>query len=88
VKYGGAAIEGGNLFTTASPCELCAKKAYQLGLREIIFIDPYPGIANDHILEVGENPPELLQFYGAVGKGYHQLYDSVLPYKDELAYME
>ncbi len=64
------------------------KKAYQLGLREIIFIDPYPGIANDHILEVGENPPELLQFYGAVGKGYHQLYDSVLPYKDELAYME
>ncbi|TFH83603.1 anti-phage dCTP deaminase [Pseudomonas kribbensis] len=88
VKYGGAAIEGGKLFTTASPCELCAKKAYQLGLKEIVFIDPYPGIANDHILEVGENPPELLQFYGAVGKGYHQLYDSVMPYKDELAYME
>ncbi|AVE06616.1 deoxycytidylate deaminase [Pseudomonas palleroniana] len=88
VKYGGVAIEGGKLFTTASPCELCAKKAYQLGLKEIVFIDPYPGIANDHILEVGGNPPELLQFYGAVGKGYHQLYDSVLPYKDELAYME
>ncbi|UFH49916.1 anti-phage dCTP deaminase [Pseudomonas sp. KNUC1026] len=87
VKYGGAAIEGGKLFTTASPCELCAKKAYQLGLKEIIFIDPYPGIANDHILEVGENPPELKQFYGAVGKGYHQLYDAILPYKDELAYM-
>ncbi|MGZ8556285.1 MAG: hypothetical protein ACXWVX_07900 [Sulfuricurvum sp.] len=27
-KYGGRGIEGGNLFTTASPCELCAKKAY------------------------------------------------------------
>lgn len=88
VKYGGAGIEGGKLFTTASPCELCAKKAYQLGLKEIVFIDPYPGIANDHILEVGDNPPDLLQFYGAVGKGYHQLYDSVLPYKDEVAYME
>lgn len=34
-KYGGAKIEGGKLFTTASPCELCSKKAYQLGIKEI-----------------------------------------------------
>ena len=24
-KYGGAKIQGGKLFTTASPCELCSK---------------------------------------------------------------
>ena len=29
-KYGGAKIQGGKLFTTASPCELCSKKAYLL----------------------------------------------------------
>ncbi|MCJ1886124.1 hypothetical protein LNN38_14815 [Pseudomonas sp. LA21] len=86
-KYGSAAIEGGKLFTTASPCELCAKKAYQLGIKEIIFIDPYPGIAKDHILAIGDRPPQLTQFRGAVGRGYYQLYDPTLAYKDELNYL-
>lgn len=87
VKYGSAGIEGGKLYTTASPCELCAKKAYQLGIKEIVFIDPYPGIAKEHILSIGSNPPELVQFRGAVGKGYYQLYEPTLPYKDELNYL-
>jgi len=85
-KYGGQAIEGGKLYTTASPCELCAKKAYQLGIKEIIYIDPYPGIASEHILAIGSKPPALVQFRGAVGKGYHQLYEPTLPYKDEIEY--
>lgn len=87
-KYGAAAIEGGKLFTTASPCELCAKKAYQLGIKDIVYIDPYPGIAIDHILTIGLNPPNLIQFRGAVGKGYHQLYEALMPYKDELEYLK
>ena len=85
-KYGGIGIKGGKLYTTASPCELCAKKAYQLGIKEIIFIDPYPGIAKEHILQNGNNPPKLTQFHGAVGRGYHQLYESALSYKDELMF--
>lgn len=84
VKYGGQGIEGGFLFTTASPCELCAKKAYQLGIRRIFFIDPYPGISNDHILSVGEQPPEVILFSGAIGRAYHNLYEPIMPYKDEL----
>jgi deoxycytidylate deaminase len=83
-KHGSTGIIGGKLFTTASPCELCAKKAYQLGIEEIIYIDPYPGIATEHIISVGTNPPRLIQFMGAVGRGYHQLYESPLAYKDEL----
>lgn len=83
-KYGGAGVLGGKLFTTASPCELCAKKAYHLGIREIVFIDPYPGIATEHIINVGVNPPALTHFMGAVGRGYHQLYEAPLAYKDEL----
>lgn len=86
-KYGGVGIEDGKLFTTASPCELCAKKAYQLGIKEIVYIDPYPGIAIQHILQIGNNPPKLTQFRGAVGKGYHQLYEPLMPYKDELDYL-
>lgn len=86
-KYGTSGIEGGFLFTTASPCELCSKKAYQLGISKIFFVDPYPGIAIDHILTIGSKPPELVQFRGAVGKAYHQLYEPLMPCKDELEFM-
>lgn len=84
VKYGGGGIEGGVLFTTASPCELCSKKAYQLGVKEIYYIDPYPGISKDHILTFGENNPEMKLFYGAVGCAYTKLYSQRLSIKDEL----
>lgn len=83
-KYGGGGIKGGVLFTTASPCELCSKKAYQLGISQIIYIDPYPGISNDHILNSGDKKPELTLFSGAVGCAYHTLYQPLMPFKDEL----
>lgn len=84
-KHGGTGIKGGKLFTTASPCELCSKKAYQLGIKEIYFIDPYPGIATKHTLMGGTNNPELILFTGAIGRAFHNIYTSKLPYKDELA---
>ena len=83
-KYGGQGVKGGKLFTTASPCELCSKKAYQLGIKEIFYIDPYPGIALDHILNFGVEKPVLLLFSGAIGRAYSQLYEPILSYKDEL----
>jgi deoxycytidylate deaminase len=83
-KYGGGGIKGGMLFTTASPCELCSKKAYQLGIKGIYYIDPYPGISNDHILKVGDCNPELILFSGAIGAAYHKMYQPIMSYKDEL----
>lgn len=83
-KHGGQNLFGGILFTTASPCELCAKKAYQLGIVKVIYIDPYPGIATDHILSVGAKKPILELFRGAVGRAFYQLYQPLMPYKDEL----
>lgn len=83
-KHGGQQIKGGYLFTTASPCELCAKKAYQLGITKIYYIDPYPGIATSHILACGQNAPDLLLFRGALGAAFHRLYQPIMPYKDEL----
>lgn len=84
-KYGGVGICGGYLFTTASPCELCSKKAYQLGISRIYYIDPYPGIAVNHILRGGLNNPEMHLFSGAIGKAFHRLYMPIAPYKDELS---
>lgn len=84
-KYGGAKIQGGKLFTTASPCELCAKKAYQLGIKEIYYIDPYPGISKSHILTFGKTGnPEMIFFQGAIGNAYISLYAPRMPYKDEI----
>ena len=83
-KYGSSGIENGILFTTASPCELCSKKAYQLGIRKIFYIDPYPGIATKHILKAGTSNPELKLFNGVVGRAYFNLYQPLLTYKDEM----
>ncbi len=83
-KLGGMGAKGGNLFTTASPCELCSKKAYQLGIKKIYFIDPYPGIAVDQILKGGNIQPELIPFWGAIGNAYDWLYESFMSYKDEI----
>jgi deoxycytidylate deaminase len=84
-KYGGNGIKGGKLFTTASPCELCSKKAYQLGIKLIYYIDPYPGISEKQILKAGSKCPEIRLFNGAIGKAYHWLYEPLMPYKDELS---
>lgn len=86
VKQGGQGISGGKLYTTASPCELCAKKAFQLGIKYIYYIDPYPGISLTHILAAGEsNVRPIVELYqGAVGTAYHRLFDPILTFKDEL----
>lgn len=83
-KYGGEGIKGGTLYTTASPCDLCSKKAYQLGIERVVFVDPYPGIAREQILNTGMHPPKVDAFEGAIGLAYHKLYEQMLSYKDEL----
>ena len=83
-KYGTQGIKGGKLFTTASCCELCSKKAYQLGITEIYYIDTYPGISRAHILESGVNRPQMLLFKGAIGRAYINLFTPFLPLKDEI----
>jgi dCMP deaminase len=85
-KYGGQGLNRGYLFTTASPCELCAKKAYQLGIRTIYYIDPYPGISRSHILKSNKrHDPKMVVFSGAVGRAYFKLYEPFMPQKDEIA---
>lgn len=85
-KYGGSGIENGKLFVTASPCELCSKKSYQLGIKDIYYIDPYPGIARTNILKSGFQQPQIHLFYGAVGNAFIKLYKPKFAYKDELKF--
>ncbi len=84
-KYGGEALQDGVIYVTASPCELCSKKLYQIGVRQIVYIDPYPGIARQHIISAGFKQPDLKVFEGAIGPTYFKLYQPFMPYKDELS---
>jgi dCMP deaminase len=83
-KYGNTEIVDGQLFTTASPCFLCAKKAYQLGIRRVVYIEAYPDISNEQIFACGFKETEIVHFRGAIGLAYQKLYEPMFSYKDEL----
>lgn len=83
-KYGGEPLMNGVIYVTASPCELCSKKLYQIGVRKIVYIDPYPGIARQQIINAGFKRPQLKIFEGAYGATYFKLYQPFMSYKDEL----
>lgn len=85
-QMGTGGIDGGYLFTTSSPCELCAKKAMYLGIAKVYYIQPYPGISRSHILNAGpsEKRPEMILYTGAIGRAYTQLYTPLIPKKDEM----
>lgn len=78
-------VKGGYLFTTSSPCEMCAKNAKEHQISKIYYIEPYPGISQSHICNSGDNRADLILFEGAIGRAYTQLYTPILPYKDELS---
>ena len=84
VKYGGEALKDGVIYVTASPCELCSKKLYQIGVRRIVYIEDYPGIAMEQIIHTGVQQPELKRFEGAFGDSFNKLYRPFLSLKDEL----
>ena len=84
VKYGGEALKGGIIYVTASPCEICSKKLYQIGVKKIVFIDPYPGIAPWQVIQSGLLRPELVYYEGVYGASYFKLYSHFVDYKNEL----
>lgn len=84
VKYGGEPLMNGIIYVTASPCELCSKKLYQIGVRKIVYLDPYPGISMQHIIACGFKRPNLKLFQGAYGSTYFKLYQPFMSYKDEI----
>lgn len=87
-RNGGMGLKGGTMYVTASPCVLCSKKAYQIGIRDIVYLDPYTDIAPDLILNCGFDIPNLRPFRGAIGSAFYKFYQPFMPYKDELAIIE
>ena len=72
---GGMGIKGGSIFSTTFPCELCAKKIYQSGIKKVIYTEPYPeSISEDVFFKDGSNIVELLQFECVKSHSYYRLF--------------
>lgn len=84
IKHGYSNLSGGYIFTSASPCVLCAKKICQMGIKEVFYMDPYPDISEAHIFGYGTTQIKMTLFTGAVGLAFHKLYTPLLPMKDEI----
>ena len=80
--HGTSAIKDSVLYTTDSPCTLCSKKAYQLGVNRIIFIEEYPGISLEQSVMVGKRSISVEQFEGVTGAAYFKLFAPLMPEKD------
>lgn len=82
--------EGGTLYTTSCSCELCAKKALHYGIKRMVYVEPYFGITEKHVLgfpdadSPDEGQMEVELFTGACHRAYTQLYSPIFPIKDEL----
>ena len=76
----------GFLFTTSSPCELCAKKAKDYRISKVYYIEPYPGISQSHVFNSGDPKTRAVYelFVGAIGLAYTKLFNPLMSYKDEL----
>jgi deoxycytidylate deaminase len=80
---GGVGIKGGTIFTTTFPCELCAKKIYQSGIKVVVYTEPYPeSISEDVFFKDGSHVVELVQFEGVKSHSYYRLFKSNVDKKE------
>ena len=87
-KVGGMPINGGTIYTTTYPCELCAKKLYQTGIRAICYTEPYPeSISEEVFLKDGNRSIEMIPFEGVKSYSFFKLFKPVYD-KKELSSIE
>lgn len=67
INGGSLALKGSTLYTTTYPCNLCANKIAQVGIKEIYYMEPYPQEEAKKILtdfKVKQTPFEGVSFKG------------------------
>lgn len=80
---GGVGVEGGAIYTSTFPCELCAKKIYQSGIKEVYYTEPYPNSISESVfLKDGVNDIKLIPFEGVKSSAYYRLYKTPLDLKE------
>ena len=75
-RYGTSlALDGAELYTTTYPCNLCANKIVQVGIRRIVYFEPYPMEEAKKILAA--NKVEQIPFEGITYNAYFKLMEVV-----------
>jgi deoxycytidylate deaminase len=76
----GASVRGGVLYTTTYPCHNCAKHIVAAGIKDVVFIEPYPKsyattLHSDAISNDGKDLDRKVQFRQFVGIGPRRFID-------------
>ena len=80
---GGMGVREGTVYTTTFPCELCAKKIYQAGIKRVVYTEPYPrSISKDVFFRDGTRQIECEQFEGVKSQSYFRLYKATIDKKE------
>jgi len=82
IKNSGNDLKDATLYTTDQPCNLCSKKAYQLGISRIVYIQEYPGIAKEQTIESGNRHIKVERYQGVLGSAFFKLFTNLMPEKD------
>lgn len=71
-RLGGIPLKNAVIYTTTFPCNLCAKKIIEVGIRNIYFCEPYPNRrVRKELEDVGI---ELSEFQGVKARAFFKLF--------------
>lgn len=90
-RIGGSELTGAVLYTTTFPCELCAKKILQVGIKEVVYCEPYPkSISLEVFFKETFSKINITPFEGVKSPSFYRLFKSPIDIKDrqELEIME
>lgn len=71
-RLGGNSLKDCTLYTTLFPCLLCAKMIVEVGIREVIFIDPYP--YENALIVLRKGNVEVTKFEGIKAKNFFRFF--------------
>jgi deoxycytidylate deaminase len=72
---GGISLKRGKIYTTTFPCNLCANKIVSTGIKNLVYVEPYPDSNSREILE--EHEVDIKQFEGVKSRAYFKLFGSL-----------
>ena len=72
------------LYTTTFPCELCAKKILQVGIKQVVYCEPYPkSVSKDVFFREGFSRIEITPFEGVKSPSFFRLFKPPMDIKDQ-----
>lgn len=74
-KSGSTQLGKAHLYTTTYPCNLCANKIVQVGIKNVVYFEPYPMEEAKKILQAGN--VNQIPFEGVTYNGYFRLMEVV-----------